>query len=105
VVDQPASQLRELFREHVAAVQPDFFTEAPVPDRQLIEKGREQALDFFVNFLLYHEVDIRVRRHVVQTLAPLGVELWGEAGGWRPHLREGIAYRASPTWKRIWAPF
>jgi spore maturation protein CgeB len=88
----PAHRLRDFFVEFMTARHPDFLATVPVPDRTVCAAYSEQTLDFFVNTLLYHEVDIRMRSRLLHTLVPLGVEVWGEFEGWAPHLRAGIRW-------------
>ncbi|HBA83800.1 MAG TPA: hypothetical protein DCZ95_06885 [Verrucomicrobia bacterium] len=95
VVRRPAHDLRLFFLDYVTARMPRFFETAPVPDRSYLAGGIDRALDFFVNYLLYHEVDIRMRSRLVQTLAPLGLDLWGEAPGWTPHLVPGVRFHGT----------
>jgi spore maturation protein CgeB len=92
VVRNPAHDLRACFMTFVKTKMPRFFEVAPAPDRKICEGDPDHALDFFVNYLLYHEVDIRMRSGLLRAVSDLGVDLWGEAQGWSPHLREGIRF-------------
>lgn len=82
--------LRDLFHETVENEQPNFFKEAPMPPD--IGQDIQQRTAFFVNHLLYHEIDRRVRMELMQKLVPLGIDLWGAEDGWQPVLQPGIHY-------------
>jgi spore maturation protein CgeB len=88
---RPPTDLRRAFAEFVAREEPNFFRLAPAP-REAVDNP-DAGLDYFVNSLLYHEVDIRIRGGVVKALAPLGIDLWGDEDGWRPFIGGGIRYR------------
>ncbi len=90
---KPVHRLRDFFLEFMTERHPGFFASVPVPNRTLCHPVTDSTLDFFVNTLLYHEVDIRQRSRALQALAPVGVDVWGE--GWAPHVRAGIHLRGS----------
>jgi len=82
--------LREIFLETIETEDPDFFSKVPMPG--MVGKDKAQRTTYFVDHLLYHEVDRRVRTQLMQKLAPLGVDLWGTAEGWKPVLQPGIQF-------------
>lgn len=87
---RPPADLRRAFLEFLGREQPDFFRVAPMPPDAV--RSLDAALDYFVNVLLYHEIDIRVRSGIVNALAPVGIDLWGDEEGWRPHRVPGVVH-------------
>jgi spore maturation protein CgeB len=89
-VENLVCPLRALFLETIEREQPAFFEQAPLPSN--IGPDIQQRTTFFVDHLLYHEIDRRVRTKLMQKLAPLGVDLWGTEKGWQPVFGPGIQY-------------
>jgi spore maturation protein CgeB len=81
--------LQELFLAHVAARQPDFFQKAPILEPSKSGRSVEGRLGFFIEDVLAHELDTRVRGGLIRALAPLGMEVWGDLAGWQPFLGAG----------------
>lgn len=83
--------LKPLFRDHVRQTQADFFDVAPMHARSQHTANPTRLLNYFVDFILCHEIDTRVRRTLIKAMAPLGVDLWGDAEGWRPVTGNGVS--------------
>ena len=85
-----SAPLRSQFCPFVKKHQPNFFEVVPVHDRRFLSRGVEHIHRYFVDFLLYHEIDHRVRRDLVRSLAPLGMHVWGDADGWSRISEPGL---------------
>lgn len=82
--------LKQLFLDHVRLAQPAFFDVVPMQDRSHNAATPTRLLNYFVDFLLYHEIDSNVRRALIRAMAQFGVDVWGDAEGWRPVTGGGV---------------
>jgi len=83
--------LHSAFLPFVRQRQPAFLQEVPVANPEVRTQDDEQVTRYFLNGLLCHEIDYRMRSGLIRKLAPLGVDVWGDEG-WKPVLTKGITY-------------